>query len=143
MTGMTDLQTLLASMSPRLDPHTYVFVTTTKPQPAWLAQAKGSFVEAEGTTLILAEHDATAFGFDTALGFDKDTRFACISLDVHSSLEAVGLTAAFATALAQANISANVVAGYYHDHIFVAKVDADSAIKVLRQLSEQAQSYLA
>lgn len=59
-----------------------------------------------------------------------------ITLVVHSSLEAVGLTAAFGKALTEANISANVIAGYYHDHIFVEKKDADRAISVLSEMSD-------
>jgi len=35
------------------------------------------------------------------------------------ALSAVGLTAVFAGALAAAGISANVVAGFHHDHVFV------------------------
>ncbi|MEM6700501.1 MAG: ACT domain-containing protein, partial [Bacteroidota bacterium] len=64
--------------------------------------------------------------------------FICswITLEVHSALEAVGLTAAFATAFAQHNISCNVVAGYYHDHIFVGKKDAEKAVEVLKSLAD-------
>jgi hypothetical protein len=58
-----------------------------------------------------------------------------ISLDVHSSLEAVGLTAAFATALGNEGISANVIAAYYHDHIFVPTADAERAVAALKALS--------
>ncbi|EPJ45505.1 MAG: hypothetical protein OFPI_36510 [Osedax symbiont Rs2] len=54
---------------------------------------------------------------------------------MHSSLDAVGLTAAFATKLTQCNISANVVAGYYHDHIFIAVDDADTALVALKELA--------
>ena len=66
------------------------------------------FVE-EGVTLILQDDVAQA------LEIQGDGPYACITLNVHSSLEAVGLTAAFAKSLGDANISANVVAGYY-DH---------------------------
>ena len=57
-------------------------------------------------------------------------------MDYHSSLEATGLTATFATALAKGNISCNVVAAYYHDHIFVAKKDAERAMEALKKLSK-------
>jgi len=60
-----------------------------------------------------------------------------ITLTVHSSLEAVGLTAAFATELTRHGISANVVAGYYHDHIFVGAGDAERAVAALQGLSER------
>ena len=63
---------------------------------------------------------------------------AWITLEVHSSLAAVGLTAAFAGALAQANISCNVIAGYYHDHLFVARDDAERALSTLRALAASA-----
>ena len=60
-----------------------------------------------------------------------------ITLTVHSSLEAVGLTAAVATCLAQAGISANVVAAYHHDHVFVPEADAETAVQALRQLQQR------
>ena len=64
--------------------------------------------------------------------------FCCITLQVHSSLEAVGLTAVFSTRLAERGISANVVAGYYHDHIFVQSDYAETALDALRKLSQEA-----
>jgi hypothetical protein len=61
-------------------------------------------------------------------------RAAWITLMVHSDLEAVGLTAAFAHALGQAGISCNVVAGAYHDHIFVPFEQALPAMDALIEL---------
>ena len=58
-----------------------------------------------------------------------------ITLTVHSSLEAVGLTAAFSKALSQEGISCNVVAAFYHDHIFVGKNDADKAMEILNRFA--------
>ena len=144
-TGETDLSRMLQSLSPSLGSDDYVFVTVEQPSPAQLSAARGVFVEDEGTTLIMSLAHARHFNFaPLATSVDLDKRFdtsatpevfACITLNVHSSLSAVGLTAAFANALAAHHISANVVAGYYHDHIFVAKADADSAMTVLKALS--------
>jgi hypothetical protein len=53
-------------------------------------------------------------------------------LTVHSSLEAVGLTAAFSARLAERNISCNVLAGYHHDHILVPVDRVQDAIDALR-----------
>ena len=58
-----------------------------------------------------------------------------ISLNVHSSLDAVGLTAAFSNRLAEYGISANVVAGFYHDHIFVHSELAEKAIRALGEIA--------
>ena len=72
-------------------------------------------------------------------GFSFDYVAAWITLNVHSALEAVGLTAAFATALGKAGISCNVIAGYYHDHLFVGQADAERALRVLRDLAANAE----
>jgi hypothetical protein len=86
--------------------------------------------EDEGLTLI------ASFAELQAAGLDPQGPMARISLTVHSSLTAVGLTAAIATALADQGISANVVAGFMHDHIFVAAADADRAMDALRGLTD-------
>lgn len=129
MPGETDLQTLLKSMRPELQPGDYVFCTMPDTNPVLLKNALMCFREQEGLTLVLQKEQADAL----QLSYSFVT--AWITLTVHSSLEAVGLTAAFATALAEENISCNVVAAYYHDHIFVAKPDAARAIAVLEKRS--------
>lgn len=120
-------------MDPQLDARQFVFCSVA-PEGADLAalSPQGMFREKEGLTLILERRTAEAHG----LAFEG--AFAMITLHVHSSLQAVGLTAAFARRLAQRQISANVVAGYYHDHIFVAVADAEKAITAVRGLQQEA-----
>jgi hypothetical protein len=86
--------------------------------------------EAEGYTVVLPRPEADRLGL--AYPFVG----AWITLTVHSDLAAVGLTAAFSTTLAGAGISCNVVAGYFHDHIFVDSPKAQQALEVLRRLAE-------
>lgn len=133
MTGETDLQTLIRSMRPDLDPVPYGYASRAGndpgPTPAgWFAR----IVEAEGETLV-----APMAGL-AALGLAAEGPLARITLTVHSSLAAVGLTAAFATALGREGISANVVAGFYHDHIFVPWDRAGDAMTCLRALAAAA-----
>ena len=91
------------------------------------------FREAEGVTLIVRHAKAQSSQL-AAQVTDMAGPFACITCQVHSSLEAVGLTAAMAQALTRHNISANVVAGFYHDHLFVAAREATRACEVLAGL---------
>jgi hypothetical protein len=88
-----------------------------------------SFMETEGLTLVLSKASADA------LGMDYEGVFNCITLNVHSSLEAVGLTAAVAGKLAEQGISANIIAGYFHDHVFVPLLDASIALRLLKSNS--------
>ena len=97
-----------------------------------VSESIGQFREPEGITLILPQ--ATADRLQLPYTYEA----AWITLTVHSSLEAVGLTAAFAQALAAAQVSCNVVAAYYHDHLFVAARDADKAMQVLQRLAATA-----
>jgi hypothetical protein len=50
----------------------------------------------------------------------------------------VGLTAAFSRALGEADISCNVIAAAYHDHIFVPVDDAPRAMDALSALQRHA-----
>ena len=131
MTAITDLDILLNSMSPELIEGDYVFCTVEGGLADYVhLNPMATFREKEGLTLVLTKEVAT----QAQLSFDGV--FSMITLSVHSSLEAVGLTAAFATKLGSYGISANVIAGYYHDHIFVQKHEADQAMSALRELSE-------
>lgn len=129
MAGETSLATLLRSMSPQLNDGEYVFCSLPDRSLLQDCEVLGSFREREGLTVILARQQAERLG----LGFDYVA--AWITLNVHSALEAVGLTAAFAGALGNAGISCNVIAGYYHDHLFVGQADAGRAMQVLQQLA--------
>ena len=133
MAGETLLTTLLRSMSPQLNAGEYVFCTLCDGQLPSGVEIVGSFREQEGLTVILERSQAEL------AGFSFDYVAAWITLNVHSALEAVGLTAAFASALGKAGISCNVIAGYYHDHLFVGQADAERAMQVLRDLAANAE----
>jgi hypothetical protein len=128
MSGELNLVTLLKNMKPVLNSGEYVFCTLSNTEKIDLNKVLGSFKEKEGTNLIITKEYADL------MGFSYTSIMSWISLEVHSSLEAVGLTAAFSKILADANISCNVVAGYYHDHIFVLKQDAQRAIDLLKSI---------
>lgn len=136
MTGITDLSILLAEMTPSIDEQRFVFLCVEE-QSLTLPIIRESFAtirETEGWTLVVPFSLAKQFYIAEGVLFQR------IELQVNSSLEAVGLTAAVATALAKENISANVIAAYCHDHIFVPEQDALAALKCLQRLSAQHQS---
>lgn len=85
--------------------------------------------ESEGLTLIIPKSKADEHEIE------YESVFRCITLNVHSSLNAVGLTAAFSSKLAEYGISANVIAGYFHDHIFVQNELAEKAIAAINELT--------
>lgn len=125
-TGETNLEVLLNSMEPVLNTGKYVFCRQEKGLFVNLEYVLFFFKEAEANTLVMRQEqaDLEAYAYTGV--------FALISLTVHSSLDATGLTAAFSTALAKHGISCNVVAAYYHDHIFVPIKDAERAMEVLK-----------
>lgn len=131
MPGETDLAVLLASLDPVLDPREFGYATLPhdQPMPAGL-RPWGSFREDEGLTLIAPAADFAAAGIPALTGLAR------LTMMVQSSLEAVGMTAAMATALTRVGISANVVAAYHHDHIFVPWNRRDEAVAVLRALAQ-------
>ena len=129
MPGEKDLVQLLRTMHPTLNEGEYVFCTVADLNTILTDQIISFFKETEGFTIILARSLADQWQLDYSFVA------AWITLTVHSALDAVGLTAAFSNALSSAGISCNVVAAYYHDHIFVDQRDAERAMEVLWALA--------
>jgi uncharacterized protein len=123
----TDLATLIRSMSPRLLPGVFVLVSVTA-LPAGI-EPMMMFREAEGITLILTDDQAAAAGLPAAF------RSRMITLEIASSLEAVGFLAAITAELARAGIAVNPVSAFHHDHLFVPEARADDAMAILRAMA--------
>ncbi len=120
-------------MEPELHPESYIFCTIENTDPSNIFDLKPllTFQEKEGITLIIEKEIADKNNIKYEATFNQ------ITLTVHSSLEAVGLTAAFANKLSLKRISANVVAAYYHDHIFVQEEKANEALMALYELQAE------
>ena len=129
MSGETNLSILISSMQPVLQDEDYVFVCVTQPKDIAVSDLEplGTFTEAEGQTLIVRQMVADLHQLSYSGVFKQ------ITLNVHSSLEAVGLTAFVSSQLAQQGISANVVAAFFHDHVFVPSANADRALACLKE----------
>ncbi|ASP38475.1 hypothetical protein CHH28_07220 [Bacterioplanes sanyensis] len=137
MSGLTNLQQMLEQMEPELMPEEWAFCSVPGPLSAYIElEPLASMQEKEGLSLIVPQAKAS---HPLLADVEVLGPYRQITLNVHSSLEAVGLTAAFAQALTQHGISANVVAGFYHDHIFVTVDKAESALIALKALSDDAR----
>ena len=130
MAGESDLNVLLKSMKPLLHDGEYIFCTVSTISNIHLENIICLFKEKEGVTIVIDKSFAGQYHLSYS------SVFAWITLSIYSSLEAVGLTAAFSDALGKAGISCNVIAAYYHDHIFVDVKDALKAMKVLEGMSK-------
>ena len=131
MSAERDLRTLLKSMSPVLLEGEFVFLTFANARYGDFAELEpmASFMESEGLSLVVPKARADE------QGMTYEGLFKCISLQVHSSLEAVGLTAAISKKLTDYDISANVIAGYFHDHVFVQREFSEQAILALQEFA--------
>jgi predicted N-acetyltransferase YhbS len=132
MTGEMNLQALLAALHPVLRDGEYVYVLWPHGRPLEPG-IEAAVREAEGLTVVLPRETA-----DT-LGLPYDFVAAWITLEVHSALEAVGLTAAVGKVLTEARISCNVLAGFHHDHLLVPVADAPRALEALLELSSESR----
>ncbi len=124
---------MIAGMTPELRGGQFVFacITNESALTALFPKSIASFQEAEGMSLILP-HDVAE-----AAGEPIDAPMRCITLNVYSSLEGCGLTAAVATALADAQIACNMVAAHHHDHAFVPADKAEEALAILVGLQDR------
>lgn len=127
MPGITDLAELIRSMQPVRVPGEFVYVSLDRPDPDLPAHAMVREAEAISYVLPRAEADDRGLAYDFVA--------AWITLQVHSALEAVGLTAAVSAALASAGISCNVLAGRVHDHLLVPQERVEEALAVLTALA--------
>ena len=135
MCAESDLNLLLSRMEPILDATEYVFCSIEETLFADLSVSPiCTFRESEGVTAILRREDAQR----SALSFS----FPCkmITLNIHSSLEAVGFLAKITTKLAQHGVSVNAISAYYHDHLFVALAQAERTLQLLQELQRTAQN---
>jgi uncharacterized protein len=133
MPGEADLKTLIASMRPTLQPAYFVFVTLPHAQPIPIAiDPVMVFWETEGRTLIV-EHQAAS-----QAGLSGTFLSRMITLEVHSSLSAVGFLAAITARLAAAGMPVNPVAAYHHDHLFVPADREEEAMAILESMARNA-----
>ncbi|MCB8818974.1 ACT domain-containing protein [Microvirga rosea] len=130
MTGEMDLRHLVATMTPELQPGRFVFATVSDPHPEVWRHALMTFRESEGLTAIVDETISERLRLTTTF------RCRCITLSVHSSLDAVGFLAVVTRALARAGIGVNPVSACFHDHLFVADDKAEAALSVLQGLAD-------
>ncbi|MBC2607350.1 ACT domain-containing protein [Pelagicoccus albus] len=129
MSGSTDLKQLIQTMSPTLSEESFVIATLRDSHLPEGLKAKGTFYESEGLTVFCEKAEAIR------CGIPFDSVFRLITLEVHSSLEAVGFLSHIAQALAASNISCNVVSAYFHDHLLIPESQAELALQVLQRLS--------
>ena len=129
MSGELSLDTLLATLTATLAEGIYVFATVAPEALPATITPRMIFAEAEGITLILLREEAEAHG----IPFEFPSRM--ITLDVHSSLEAVGFIARIATALADEGMGVNPVSGFYHDHLFVPEGRERDALRILKEIA--------
>jgi hypothetical protein len=132
--GETSLSTLLSTLTTTLHDPTYVFITI--PPASSLPSLPQNeiqllFRESEGTTIITT--------LETANSRNLEYSFPCkmITLNVQSSLEAVGFMAVIATRLAGSGMGVNPVSGFWHDHLFVPVGREVEAVRVLAELAEE------
>ena len=131
---LRDAAGMLAGMTPMLQDGDFVFCSLADESRLAGLYPLATFREAEGISVILARAAAAAAGFHSGLAMRQ------ITLQVHSGLDGVGLTAGVAGALAEAGIPCNMVAAFHHDHVFVPAAQAEQALEVLLRVQAAARA---
>jgi len=132
--GETSLSALLSTFQLSLNPETFVFLTFPPSQsPPLSLFIQMSFQESEGLTIITTQDSAASQNLE----YTFPSRM--ITLNIHSSLEAVGFMASISTHLTKYGIGANPVSGFFHDHLFVPLGKEQEAIRVLSALATEAK----
>ncbi len=129
MAGEKDLKNLLKSLNPELQAGEFVFCSVNDLAELKMEDIAMMLRENEGITVIVKRELADQMKLEYSFVA------SWITLNVHSSLEAVGLTAVFSKALSDEGISCNAVAAYFHDHIFVGQNDTEKAMNILSGIS--------
>lgn len=136
--GELSLSKLLSTLTTTLHSTIYVFATFTESAKLPLfSETQMLFKESEGVTAIVGREYAEAHNIEHF--------FPCkmISLNVTSSLEAVGFMAVIATKLAAKGIGCNPVSGFYHDHIFVPLGKEDESVEVIAKVAAESKEKTA
>ncbi|MGJ9411141.1 ACT domain-containing protein [Aeromicrobium sp. CF4.19] len=89
------------------------------------SRALATVREDEGMTVVIGQEEAD----DDGLVYEFVG--AWITLRQQTALEAVGITARLSSALAEADVPCNVVAGFHHDHLVVPWDRRHAAMQVL------------
>ncbi len=130
--GETDLDYLIKNMEPVLDDGDLVYCSLSPARAEeYFVLCQGYYVEREGITVIIGKHLADLNDLSYDLTFKR------ITLNVHSSLSAVGFLARITEVLAAQGYSVNVVSGYYHDHLFIQSNQAHGSIRNFIALAEE------
>ena len=129
MSGEVQIDTLLKNIDPEINLGEYVFCSVYNLKNINFKDIVVYIKEKEGFTLVMEKNKAIS------LGLDFEFISSWITLNVHSSLNAIGFNSIISNSLSKNNISCNVIAGFYHDHLFVNKNDAKRAINILKNLS--------
>jgi hypothetical protein len=130
MSGLTDLQQTLQSLKVICDDVQYGFASIADESRIERDKILATFHE-NRQLAIIAPKD-----YLDSLGIENEGPYAKLTIDVHTSLELVGLTAVMATKLSEHGISANVVAAFYHDHVFVQYELRGKAVELLENLKD-------